>query len=217
MSYAHAVLFDFDYTLADSSRGALECIGYALESCGLPVPEEQVILSTIGMSLDDTFALLSPGGCVERLKDLFIERADQVMADSIQLYDGVPELMSALKGRGYGVGIVSTKFRRRIESVLRRDGIFHLVDVIVGGEDVTNHKPHPEGLEKAIEKLGCGKELVAYVGDSLVDAKTAASAGVRFIGLAMGTTPGDELSRHGAVAVADNPTGLLNLLPLVKS
>lgn len=214
---AAVVLFDFDFTLGDSSKGILECMRYALESSGLPVPEGQVILSTIGMSLDDTFALLAPEGCVERLRGLFIERADQVMVDSICLYDGVPELMSALKGRGYHVGIVSTKFRRRIESVLERDGISHLVDVIIGGEDVANHKPHPEGLETAIEKLGCGKELVTYVGDSLVDAKTAASAGVRFIALATGTTPGDELSRHGAVAVADKPLGLLDFLPLVQS
>ncbi len=211
------MLFDFDFTLADSSRGAVECIRYALESSGLPVPEERVILPTIGMTLDNTFALLAPGGCVERLRGLFIERADQVMVDSIQLYDGVPELMSALKGRGYRVGIVSTKFRRRIERVLERDGISHLVDVIIGGEDVANHKPHPEGLETAIEKLGCGKELVTYVGDSLVDAKTAASAGVRFIAIAMGTTPADELSRHGAVAVADKLMGLLEFLPLVES
>jgi phosphoglycolate phosphatase len=208
-----AVLFDFDFTLGDSSKGILECMRYALESCGLPVPENEAILATIGMSLKDTFAVLSPGADPERLKAFYVERADQVIEGATWMYDGVPELMSALRDRGYKLGIVTTKFRYRIEGILKRDGLSHLVDVVVGFEDVGEPKPDPEALETAVRRLQCDRESAVYVGDSVVDAKAAASAGIKFIGVSTGTTSKDDLSKHGALAVVDNLMHLLDILP----
>jgi len=211
------VLFDFDFTLGDSSKAILECIRYALESCDLPVPDEQTMLSTVGMSLNDTFSLLAPGAPLQRLKELFIERGDQVMVDSAWLYDGVPELMSALRDRGYRIGIVTTKFRRRIERILEKGGVTQLVDVIVGFEDVAEPKPDPEPIEVALRRLGCEKESATYVGDSVIDAEAAASAGVKFIAVLTGTTTADELSQHKALAVVNDLTGLLDFFPAVRA
>lgn len=54
MSSFSAVIFDFDYTLADSSKGVVECVNYALRNMGLPPSSSDKIKNTIGMSLSDT-------------------------------------------------------------------------------------------------------------------------------------------------------------------
>lgn len=207
----NTILFDFDFTLGDLSTGILECFRYALESCGCPVPDEQTILSTVGMGLRDCFTVLAPEGCFETLRERFVERGDEVMVAWAVVYEEVPEVVGALRSRGYKTGIVTSKFRRRIEAILAREGLSHLFDVVVGSEDVRKHKPNPDGIQMAIEKLGATPEDTTYVGDALVDLKTAQSAGVRFIGVATGPTPDEELRRQG-VPVVRGLKGLLDLL-----
>src|SRR5688500_7651389 len=88
-----AVVFDFDYTLADSSQGAVECINFALAEMGLDLVSAEVACSTIGLSLNETFLALAqhhePQRCAE-FYQLFIRRAAEVMADLTVLYDSVP-------------------------------------------------------------------------------------------------------------------------------
>ena len=64
----------------------------------------------------------------------------------------------------------------------------HFFDVIVGGDDVKNPKPHPEALIKAVSSLGAAKKDVLYIGDSIIDARTAERAGIDFFAVTTGTT-----------------------------
>lgn len=69
-------------------------------------------------------------------------------------------------------------------------------DIIIGGEDVTHHKPDPEGLLLAIDRLKACPEEVLYIGDSTVDAGTAAAAGVSFVGVTSGMTTAREFQAY---------------------
>lgn len=199
-----AILFDFDYTLADSSEGILDCLSYALQSEHLPVPDKTRLLSTIGLPLADTFRQLAPGGDVDGLIRRFIERADQVMVEKSRIYDTVSRMIPALQKAGYKTGIVSTKYRRRIIQILSREGLGGAFDVIVGGEDVSCPKPHPEGIHSALRQLGCLAGDSFMVGDSAADGGAANASGVRFIGVLTGVTPREALWSFRPVAVIDN-------------
>lgn len=200
-----AVAFDFDYTLADSSAGVIACVGYALAEMGLPPAGADDIRRTIGLSLPETFARLTgsdEAGRAGEFVRLFVERADRVMVDLTTIYPGAAGLVGALRGRGLRVGIVSTKYRYRIEWTLDRAGLLPLFDVIVGGEDVANHKPDPEGLLVAVARLGATPETTLYVGDSAADARAAALAGVPFVWVRTGTTEPDDLCDLPILATA---------------
>ena len=121
--------------------------------------------------------------------DLFTQRADEVMTDSTTLFNAVAPTMARLKIRGMRLGIVSTKFRYRIERILSRDGLLDAFDVIVGGEDVSRHKPDPEGLIKARAFLRGSTSETLYVGDTVVDAQTAQRAETPFLAVLTGVTP----------------------------
>ena len=139
-----------------------------------------------------------------RFTALFKEKADEIMVDCTQLYPGVPEVLQKLKRDGYRVGIVTTKYRYRIEDILKRFNGTEWIDLIVGGDNVKVEKPDPEGLLWAIDKLGVEKDEILYVGDSLVDAKTAANAGVRFAAVLTGTTTREAFAGYDPVMIAEN-------------
>lgn len=199
------VIFDFDYTLADSSRGVVECINSALVGMGIPAVSAEEARRTIGLSLLDTFVHLTGESPVQsnEFARLFVERADEVMADLTVLFDSVPEAVEMLRRRGFALGIVSTKFRYRIQSILRREGLLGSFDVIVGGEDVSRHKPDPEGLLRVMERLQSSPTNSVYVGDSLVDAETAKRARVPFIAVLSGITPRDAFDGYDVFQILE--------------
>jgi len=206
-----AVVFDFDYTLADSSRGAIDCINFALAEMGLAQVSAEAACRTIGLSLHETFLTLGehhePQRCDE-FHQLFVRRAEEVMSKLTVLYDTVPPMVEALREGGLKLAIVSTKYRRRISEVLRREALLHGFEVVIGGEDVEQHKPHPQGLFEAIEKLECSPESVVYVGDSVVDAELAKRAGVPLIVVLSGVTPRTQFDTYEPLAVLENVSHL---------
>ena len=84
-------------------------------------------------------------------------------------------------------------------------------DIIIGGEDVKQAKPDPQGIKKALRRLHRRKSETLYIGDSTVDAETAQAAKVDFVGVLNGMTTREELMVYPHRQILDN----LSLLPLI--
>jgi len=215
MAQFDAVVFDFDFTLADSFRGIVECANHALQVMGLPPTAPDEIRRTVGYSLPESLVRLAGEEHSARGDEymrLFVEKADEVMADCTYVYDYVPETVEHLRGRGLRLGIVSTKYRYRIEDVLGRERLLEPFEVIVGGEDVSEFKPDPESLNLALDKLDIPPEAALYVGDSVVDAETAMRAGVPFAAVLSGATPRDAFSEYEASMILNSVRDLTSRL-----
>ena len=199
-----SVIFDFDYTLADASAGIVECVNHALRELSLPPSSDDAIRRTIGMSLPRTLAALTGEDQAEHAAEfqrLFMTRADEVIHDATHLFEFVPNLVDTLARHGISLGIVSTKFRRRIEAVLRRDNLAGRFELIIGGEDVEVLKPDPTGLLRAAATLNAGVGHCLYVGDSVTDGETAQRAAVPFAAVLSGVTERDALGAYEPVIV----------------
>ena len=86
---SEAVIFDFDFTLADSSQGIVECVGYALRELGFPIPSAERVVDTIGLSLAATFSRLTGQDGSDMATDFvryFHQHADQVMDSHTVVY-----------------------------------------------------------------------------------------------------------------------------------
>jgi phosphoglycolate phosphatase len=179
-----AVLFDFDFTLGDSSGAIVECIRFALGRLELGPLDLETAQRTVGLPLREVFVTLTgrqePALADEFLR-LFVQRADDVMVAGTSLYAETAGVLNVLHQRGMVTGIVSTKYRRRIEGILAAANLEGAVDVIVGGDDVSRHKPDPEPLHLAMSRLGVDASGSLYVGDHPVDGQAAGSAGLRFV------------------------------------
>jgi phosphoglycolate phosphatase len=186
-----AIICDFDFTLADSSPGVVACANEALRSLGLPEASAEHIRATIGLSMAHTLRQLTgreDPALVATFTERFVAHADQVMHGLTTLYPWVAETVQTLRARSCRLGIVSSKYRYRIARILDEHGLAPHFDVIVGGEDVSQHKPDPAGLHLALQRFGLSTAEVLYIGDHPVDAQAASSAGVPFMAVLTGTS-----------------------------
>ena len=214
-----AIIFDFDYTLADSSRGVIESVNFTLGRLGLPLADDTTIRRTIGLSLPDTLRMLIRAKYTtynDEFTRLFIKRADEVMVDMTELLARVPETLTALGKLDILLGIVSSKPRYRIQSILKRANLLEAFEVIIGAEDVSAYKPNPEGLLAAIDRINCVPQGCLYVGDSVTDAETARRAGIAFIAVLSGVTPREAFENYDVYAILEDVPGLLDLEFLTK-
>lgn len=210
-----AIIFDFDYTLGDSTNGLVLSVNHALERLGLSKRSTEEIRKTTGLSLKNTYRALTMRQSEEeavQFSTYFKEKADFVMVENTVLYHGVKDLLQKLRQEGYQIGIVTTKFHYRIIQILEKFQATDLVDLVVGAEDVKIEKPDPEGLLWAIDRLGLTKQEVLYVGDSLVDAQTAENAQVNFAGVLTGTTTAEDFGRYPNVFIGNTVNDLCTFL-----
>lgn len=207
-------LFDFDYTLADSSRGIVICFRNVLERHGHTGISDEAIKRTIGKTLEDSFSILSGITTPETLaeyKKEYVKEADTYMTVNTFFFPETVTVLKTLKSQGAQIGIISTKFRFRIREMVDRHFPKDFFDIIIGGEDVKQAKPDPQGIKKALRRLHRRKSETLYIGDSTVDAETAQAAKVDFVGVLNGMTTREELMVYPHRQILDN----LSLLPLI--
>lgn len=204
MKSYNVYLFDFDYTLADSSRGIVMCYRNVLERHHHTGITDETIKRTIGKTLQESFSIMTgitDADTLEMYRKEYVKEADTHMTANTFLFPETIEVLTRLKTNGAKLGIISTKYRYRIMELLGKKLPENFLDIIVGGEDVQHPKPAPEGVLFAIGHLGCRKEDVLYVGDSTVDAETTQAAQVDFAGVLHGATTYDELAAYPHVAI----------------
>lgn len=210
-----AVLFDFDYTLADSSRGIVTCFQQVLKRHGYTDITDETIKRTIGKTLEDSFSIMTGVTDADQLENWrkeYVKEADTYMTINTHIYPGTLKVLEYFKNNGAKVGIISTKYRFRILEFFEKylpNGWF---DVIVGGEDVTKHKPNPQGVAIALEKLGISPSQTLYIGDSVVDGETAVNAGTDFIGVTTGMTSREELANFPHIGIVKELDGIVSII-----
>lgn len=184
-----AALFDFDYTLGDATESIYEGYCHGLTEMGYPQPELEAVRRTVGYMLEDGFTMLTGEADPARRQEfrrLFQQRVDGRQAQMTRLFPGAAELLETLRAHGIKTGIVTSKRKTTLLTILERYGLE--LDFTVGGEGVERPKPHPQGLLMGIQALGAAKEEVLYCGDTLIDAETAQNAGVDFAAVCNGIT-----------------------------
>lgn len=205
-------LFDFDYTLADSSRGIITCFRNVLIRHGYTEVTDDEIKHTIGKTLEESFSILTGVTDTRQLADFKAEyrkEADIHMTVNTVLFLETKSVLTALKDGGAQLGIISTKYRFRIKELLDRHFPEGFIDIIVGGEDVKEAKPSPEGLLLAIRQLHTTKAETLYIGDSTIDAEAAQAAGIDFAGVTHGVTTAKELSKYPHLKIMSSLEELL--------
>ena len=195
MKQYRAICFDFDYTLGDSTDSIVAGFQYGFAQLGQPIPDRETVRGTIGYLLEDAYTLLTGDEDGERraqFRAYFLEVAKPRQREETTLFPGAAELLRELHSRGVRLGIVSTKSGDTIAYIMDRYGLGDCLEVILGSYDVTCHKPHPEGLLTAMERMGVPPEAFLYCGDTVLDAEAAQRAGVDFMAVLNGTTPAED-------------------------
>jgi len=206
------VLFDLDGTVVDSGAIILASMRHATrEVLGRDYADEELLNAVGGPGLEAQMAAFAP----DRVDDLVrVYRAhNEPLHDELAACEGMIDVLERLRGQGRRLGIVTAKRRSTVELAFARVPLAHLFDAVVGGDETEHHKPHPEPLLLAAERMGADPAETAYVGDSPFDIRAAKAAGMHAIGVTWGRIHDRvRLEAEAPDAVVDSAEELLERL-----
>ena len=210
-------VFDCDGTLVDSGATITAALKVSLLQHGFDVPPPSVSRRVIGLSLVEAMAALLPEASAEQHRALAedYKRAFMQLRTAGQveepLFDGVLALLDELEADGWLLAVATGKSDRGLRHCLEQHDI-HARFVSLQTADRHPSKPHPSMVEQAIADSGASPHTTVVVGDTSFDMVMAAAAGAAGIGAGWGYHESEELIAAGAVAVAERPRDVLQLI-----
>jgi len=210
-------VFDCDGTLVDGQAAVCDAMDAAFAAHGLPAPDRHLVRRSVGLSLPQAVRALVPDadetlqqGLDQAYRGAF--RAAREAGQLVEpLYDGVRELLDALRDDGWLLAIATGKSDRGLEHCLATHGLSrHFISLQTA--DRHPSKPHPAMLDAALFEAGALPEHAVMIGDTAYDMVMAVNGGVRALGVDWGYHTPAELTEAGAEAVARDPLHLLELL-----
>ena len=208
-----AILFDFDGTLVHSVSVLVSLFEEVLAEQNFPPADPKKIRRLIGEPLDQIFRKLTNLDNIEYLSESFHAKENaRHTAEHIQLMKEVIPTLEFLKSQNLKLGIVSTKQRELVKPLSAELKIGKFFDVMVGGWDVKNPKPHPEPILLACKKLEIKPREIIFVGDSLLDLQSAKSAEAIFVGVLTGVCSREEFKKARADYIFSHVGEMVNLV-----
>jgi pyrophosphatase PpaX len=179
------VLFDLDGTVIDSGAIILASMRHAAkEVLGEEPPDELLMAAVGGPGLEAQMHALAP----DRVEELVtVYRAhNEPLHEQLVCCPGIDDLLVRLKEEGRRLGIVTAKRRATVALAFDVLPLAHLFETVVGGDETKRHKPDPEPLLLAAERLDSEPSDCAYVGDSPFDVRAAKEAGMFAVAVSWG-------------------------------
>ncbi len=169
------LLFDWDGTLFDSASAGFLAFEKTFDDLGIAFTHEiyQACYSPNWYAMYEFLHL--PSDKWQMADELWLEHYGE---EPPRLVDGACDAIVELGRRGYRLGIVTSGSQRRVTREIDELGLRSRFQALICNEDIVNKKPHPEGLEKAMQVLGASREVCSYVGDAPEDVRMGKNARV---------------------------------------
>mgnify|MGYP001222820266 FL=1 len=172
-------LFDLDGTLIDSIELILRSYRHTMRTHRGVEPPDEVWMEGLGTPLWVQFRHWTEDeteirAMVDTYRTYNLAHHDAL----VRPYDGVVAEVRRLLAEGKVLGLVTSKMRGGALRGLRLAGIEDAFTVVVGSDDVTNPKPHPEPVRIALERLERTPDEAVFIGDSRHDLECGRAAGV---------------------------------------
>lgn len=215
------VIFDLDGTLLNTIDDLGYACNYALEQSGYPTHPIEAYPAKVGNGINNLIRRALPEterteDAIMRVRAYFVPYYNAHNCDYTRPYEGIPELLAALKAQGHLLAVASNKYQAATEKIVNYffPGVF---DVILGEREGVARKPDPQIVCDILDRL-CLTDFrpalpdrvqTLYIGDSLVDFETARNANVPFVACSWGFVPREQLVEAGISNIADRPADIV--------
>jgi len=206
------VLFDLDGTVVDSGGIILASMRHATrEVLGRDFGDAELMQAVGGPGLEAQMAVFAPGQ-VDELVRVYRDH-NEPLHEELEACAGMEDVLLRLREEGRRLGVVTAKRRSTVELAFARVPLAHLFETVVGGDETERHKPDPEPLLLAAERMNASPAETAYIGDSPFDIRAAKAAGMYAIGVTWGRIHDRErLEREEPDAIVERAEELLEQL-----
>jgi len=192
------ILFDLDGTLIESTDAIVECFYHSFKELEFDFKgTDKDIIDGIGYPLDVMYSKFGVGEeNVIKFVDSYKKEYTKVSKEKTTLLEGAYDAVH-LASSFARLGIVTTKTTAYTIPLLEHFDIFHYFETIIGRQEVTNPKPHPEPIFKAMKSMNITTDDNIYmIGDTKLDLIAAKEAGVKSIGVLSGYGKKEDLNKY---------------------
>ena len=204
------VLFDLDGTLIDSGAIILASFRHATQTVlRREIPDAELAALVGGSNIHDQMRSIDAAQ-VDELVRVYREH-NEPLHDELEAFEGIEHVLAELRRQGRRLGIVTAKRRKTVELAFAVLPLERYFDVVVNSDMTERHKPDPEPVLAALERLGAEPANAAFVGDSPFDVASGKAAGVFTVAVAWGNIhPIENLAE--ADVLVESPAQLLEVL-----
>jgi phosphoglycolate phosphatase len=209
------VIFDFDGTLVDSVPGIVKTMTAVGRKMNFPASIIDEWKDLIGLPIVRQMEIILPerdAAFHMEVVDCYRTIYDAEAVELCPLFPGVLEALKTIRDRGIMLSIATSKRHILVEAVLKSYNIDSWFELILGADDVKNHKPHPETVLTTLKKLSINPAEAVVVGDSTFDLQMAEEAGVDGIGVTTGTQTRDVLVVCKTISIVSH---LSEIVPII--
>ena len=213
-----ACIFDLDGTLTNTLESMTYSVNLTLEEMGLSkITKDQCRLfvgngARVLMEKSLKAAGDTDASRIEEGMEIYGRIFDQNCTYHVTPYEGIPEMLKALKDKGIQLAVLSNKPDRQTVKVVKEIFGDNIFDYAQGQKDGIRRKPAPDGVWYLMEQMQVSKEECLYIGDSEVDAATGKNAGLKTIGVLWGFRDRKTLETAGADHLIERPEELLQFV-----
>lgn len=213
-----ACIFDLDGTLTNTLESMTYSVNLTLEEMGLSkITKDQCRLfvgngARVLMEKSLKAAGDTDASRIEEGMEIYGRIFDQNCTYHVTPYEGIPEMLKALKDKGIQLAVLSNKPDRQTVKVVKAIFGEELFDYAQGQKEGIRRKPEPDGVWYLMEQMHVSKEECLYIGDSEVDAAIGRNAGLKTIGVLWGFRDRKTLETAGADDLIDRPDELLQFV-----
>lgn len=213
-----ACIFDLDGTLTNTLESMTYSVNLTLEEMGLSkITKDQCRLfvgngARVLMEKSLKAAGDKDASRIEEGMEIYGRIFDRNCTYHVTPYEGIPEMLKALKDKGIQLAVLSNKPDRQTVKVVKAIFGEELFDYAQGQKEGIRRKPEPDGVWYLMEQMHVSKEECLYIGDSEVDAATGRNAGLKTIGVLWGFRDRKTLETAGVDDLIDRPDELLQFV-----
>lgn len=213
-----ACIFDLDGTLTNTLESMTYSVNLTLKEMGLSQITKDQCRMFVGNGarvLIEESLKVSGDPKASRIEEgmkIYGRIFDQNCTYHVTHYEGIPEMLKALKDRGIHLAVLSNKPDRQTVKVVKEIFGDNIFDYAQGQKDGIRRKPAPDGVWYLMEQMQVSKEECLYIGDSEVDAATGKNAGLKTIGVLWGFRDRKTLETAGADHLIERPEELLQFV-----
>ena len=211
MSKFEGFIFDIDGTITSTNELIFATFNFVAEKYLNKKFSNEEIIALFGPTEDYILKEMMKDKYEEAKLDYyhFYDSKHEEMAD---IFPGIDDLLKLIKDKNYPIGIYTGKGRKSSEITLRKLGIFDYFDLIMTGDDVKEHKPSPEGINKFIEKFSLERNKVLMIGDAPADVIASKEAGVKCASVLWESYAKDEVVKMDSDYKFDTVDDLYNFI-----
>jgi len=174
------LLFDLDGTILDTRNFILSAFEHSLSVHGIPVPSREVISKYVGLPFDECYFRLTNQKDTKKFHEAHRDFQIKNIHLSV-LFPKAKETLQALKDKGYKMGVVTSRYKLTVTESMRLAKIEDFFETVIFGDDLTNLKPHPEPVLKAMERLKSSANESVMIGDADTDIEAGKNAGTKTV------------------------------------